>query len=159
MCFIFSRQSHPSEVSRFPCRTSKDPPRDKEEEWVSDKLGLVRRKIDVCQVAHPQLLAIGHSLARVPTCVLYVTEPPHENSPGIGSRELCCSHLVSIPCGLYLPWYSGVTKARGLGIVSIVASVFRQKPDDVSIVWGQIRILLFKTAGGKTLLFYLQGKA
>lgn len=134
VCVISSWQSHPCQVSMLPRRTSKGPPRNKQAEWISDKLGLVRRKSDMCQVAHPQLLAISHSLARVPTCVLYVTKPPHENSLGIGARELCCSHLVFISCCLYLQWYSWVTKARGLGIV---ASVFRQKPDAVSIIWGR----------------------
>lgn len=152
--FFFFTAEPSRSVSRFPWRMSKDLPRDEQAEWTSDKSGLLRRKSDVCQVAHPQLLALGHSSSRVPADVLYVTQPPHENSPGTGAGELGCSRLVFIPCCLNSP----ATKARGLGHVP-VASVFRQKPDDVSIVWARSDVCRLKLQVGKTLPFYLQGNA
>lgn len=82
------------------------------------------------------MLAMGHG-QQFPIDAPYGISLPHGTSSGVGAGDFLCFLLLQSPT-VYIVWYCTVhLKARSLHVVSIVASVFRQKPYVSSSVWGR----------------------
>lgn len=84
---------------------------------------------------------VGHGLLTVVlSSALCETSLPYGTSPGVGPWDLLFPSTLK-PHRSHLMVLHSLPKARGLGVVSTVASVFRQKATGLKQCLGQVRLV------------------